>query len=156
MIYYEIAYGGDTPKDPTEESNVFDSDNPFTITKKTTIKAYAVKDGMESQIVTFTYEVSEKLSTPTPSIDTGSVVASGTVIGLKAEKDATIYYTVDGSDPKKTDNQKVLVGDRVIISGKAGDVVSVRAYAAKTGYSDSEVGYYSYSISSYEGGYLRR
>ena len=152
VIYYEIAYGGDTPKDPTEESNVFDSDNPFTITKKTTIKAYAVKDGMESQIVTLTYEVSEKLSTPTPSIDTGSVVASGTVIGLKAEKDATIYYTVDGSDPKKTDNQKVLVGDRVIISGKAGDVVSVRAYAAKTGYSDSEVGYYSYSISSYEGG----
>ena len=46
----------------------------------------------------------------------------------------------------------MLVGDRVIISGKAGDVVSVRAYAAKTGYSDSEVGYYSYSISSYEGG----
>lgn len=91
---------------------------------------------MESQIVTLTYEVSEKLSTPTPSIDTGSVVASGTVIGLKAEKDATIYYTVDGSDPKKTDNQKVLVGDRVIISGKTGDVVSVRAYAAKTGYSD--------------------
>ena len=152
VIYYEIAYGGDTPKDPTEESNVFDSDNPFTITKKTTIKAYAVKDGMESQVVTLTYEVSEKLSTPTPSIDTGSVVASGTVIGLEAEKDATIYYTVDGSDPKKTDNQKVLVGDRVIISGKAGDVVSVRAYAAKTGYSDSEVGYYSYSISSYEGG----
>lgn len=152
VIYYEIAYGGDTPKDPTEESNVFDSDNPFTITKKTTIKAYAVKDGMESQIVTLTYEVSEKLSTPTPSIDTGSVVASGTVIGLKADKDATIYYTVDGSDPKKADNQKVLVGDRVIISGKAGDVVSVRAYAAKTGYSDSEVGYYSYSISSYEGG----
>ena len=152
VIYYEIAYGGETPKDPTEDSNVFDSDNPFTITKKTTIKAYAVKDGMQSQIVTFTYEVSEKLSTPTPSIETGSVVASGTVIGLKADKDATIYYTVDGSDPKKADNQKVLVGDSVIISGKAGDVVSVRAYAAKTGYSDSEVGYYSYSISSYEGG----
>lgn len=152
VIYYEIAYGGETPKDPTEDSNVFDSDNPFTITKKTTIKAYAVKDGMQSQIVTFTYDVSEKLSTPTPSIDTGSVVASGTVIGLKADKDATIYYTVDGSDPKKADNQKVLVGDSVIISGKAGDVVSVRTYAAKTGYSDSEVGYYSYSISSYEGG----
>ncbi len=152
VIYYEIAYNGETPKDPTEESNVFDSANPFTITKKTTIKAYAVKDGMDSQIVTFTYEVSEKLSTPTPSIDTGSVVASGTVIGLKADKDATIYYTVDGSDPKKADNQKVLVGDSVIISGKAGDVISVRTYAAKTGYSDSEVGYYSYSISSYEGG----
>lgn len=152
VIYYEIAYGGQTPKDPTEASNVFDSDNPFIITKKTTIKAYAVKDGMESQIVTFTYEVSEKLSTPTPSIDTGSVVASGTVIGLKADKDATIYYTVDGSDPKKADNQKVLVGDSVIISGQAGDVISVRTYAAKTGYSDSEVGYYSYSISSYEGG----
>lgn len=152
VIYYEIAHGNDTPKDPTEESNVFDSANPFIITKKTTIKAYAVKDGMESQIVTFTYEVSEKLSTPTPSIASGGVVASGTVIGLDADKDATIYYTVDGSDPKKADNKKVLVGDRVIISGKAGDVISIRTYAAKTGYSDSEVGYYSYSISSYDGG----
>ena len=152
VIYYEVAYGNDTPKDPTEDSNVYDSSNPFVIGKKTTIKAYAVKDGMKSEIVTFAYTVSDKLSVPTPSIDTGAVVASGTVIELKADKDATIYYTVDGSDPKKSGNKNVLIGTNVILSGKAGDVVSLRTYASRTGYSDSEVGYYSYSISGYDGG----
>ena len=152
VIYYEVAYGNDTPKDPTESSNVYDSSNPFVIGKKTTIKAYAVKDGMKSEIVTFAYTVSDKLSVPTPSIDTGAVVASGTVIELEADKDATIYYTVDGSDPKKSGNKNVLIGTNVILSGKAGDVVSLRTYASRTGYSDSEVGYYSYSISGYDGG----
>lgn len=152
VIYYEVAYGNDTPKDPTESSNVYDSSNPFVIGKKTTIKAYAVKDGMKSEIVTFAYTVSDKLSVPTPSIDTGAVVASGTVIELEADKDATIYYTVDGSDPKKSGNKNVLIGTNVILSGKAGDVVSLRTYAFRTGYSDSEVGYYSYSISGYDGG----
>lgn len=152
VIYYEVAYGDDTPEDPTEGSNVFDSSNPFTITKRTTIKAYAVKSGMKSSIVTFTYTVSEKLSTPKPSIASGAVVAAGTVIGLEADSEATIYYTTDGSDPKKADNAKVLVGDSVILSGSAGTVVTIRTYAAKNGYSDSEIGYYSYSISAYDGG----
>ena len=102
--------------------------------------------------MTFTYRVSTKLSVPTASIDSGSVVASGTVVGLTADSGATIRYTVDGSDPKKSGNQKVLIGSSVIISGSPGDVITVRTYASKSGFSDSEVGYYSYSISGYEGG----
>ena len=152
VIYYEIAYGNDTPEDPTEDSSVYDASSPFTITRKTTIKAFAVKDRMESAVVTFTYDVSEKLSAPEPSIASGSVVASGTVISLEADSGATIYYTTDGSDPKASDNSKVLVGDRVSVTGKAGDVFVIRTYAARNGYSDSETGYYSYSISSYDGG----
>ncbi|MDO4261632.1 MAG: chitobiase/beta-hexosaminidase C-terminal domain-containing protein [Eubacteriales bacterium] len=152
VIYYEVAYGSSVPADPTEDSSVFDSSNPFTITRRTTIKAFAVKDGMKSAVATFTYEVSEKLDVPEPSIETGSVVASGTVIELDADEHATIYYTVDGSDPKKSDNKNVLIGDSVIISGSAGTVVTVRTYAARTGYSDSDIGYYSYSISTYDGG----
>lgn len=152
VIYYEIAYGNDTPEDPTEDSSVYDASSPFIITRKTTIKAFAVKDRMESAVVTFTYDVSEKLSAPEPSIASGSVVASGTVISLEADSGATIYYTTDGSDPKASDNSKVLVGDRVSVTGKAGDVFVIRTYAARNGYSDSETGYYSYSISSYDGG----
>lgn len=152
VIYYEIAYGDGTPDDPTEESSVFDSSNPFIITRKTTIKALAVKNGMKSAVSTFTYQVSEKLSTPEPEIASGSVVPSGTVIELSADEGATIYYTTDGSDPKKADNKNVLVGNSVIISGDAGTVVTVRTYASRSGYSDSEPGYYSYSISAYEGG----
>ncbi|SCG93732.1 Predicted RNA-binding protein%2C contains TRAM domain [uncultured Clostridium sp.] len=146
-IYYTTD--GSTP---TTASNVYDSTNPFVISKNTTIKALAVKDKMESEVVTFAYTVSEKLSTPQASIESGSVVAAGTVVTLTGDSGATIHYTTDGSDPKKTDNQKVLIGNSVIISGNAGDVITVQAYATKTGYSDSETGYYSYSISSYEGG----
>lgn len=152
IIYYEIGYGNETPDDPTENSSVFDSSNPFVITRRTTIKAFAVKDGMESPVVTFTYEVSEKLSVPEPSISTGSVVAAGTVINLSGPSGATIYYTTDGSDPKNTGNQNVLVGNRVSVTGEAGDVFVIRTYAARNGYSDSETGYYSYSISAYDGG----
>lgn len=107
---------------------------------------------MESSVATFVYTVSEKLSVPEPSIASGSVVAAGTVIGLKADEGASIYYTTDGSDPKKEDNKNILVGDSVIINGDVGAVVTVKTYASRNGYSDSEVGYYSYSISAYEGG----
>ncbi|MBS6397843.1 MAG: chitobiase/beta-hexosaminidase C-terminal domain-containing protein [Clostridiales bacterium] len=152
VIYYEIAYGDETPKTPTEDSNVFDPSNPFAINKKTTIRAYAVKNGMDSPVSTFTYQVADKLSTPEPTIASGSVVAAGTVVGLEADEGATIYYTVDGSDPKKADNKNVLVGESVIINGDVGAVITIRTYAARNGYSDSELGYYSYSISAYEGG----
>ena len=152
IIYYEIAYGDDTPADPTTESSVFDSENPFRITRRTTIKAFAVSRGMESAVATFTYDVSTKLATPTPSVDTGTTVPSGTRITLEADSGATIYYTLDGSDPKDPDNTKVLVGSSVVLSGEAGNMVVLRTYASRTGYSDSEVGTYSYNISSYDGG----
>lgn len=70
-IYYTTD--GSTP---TTASNVYDSTNPFVISKNTTIKALAVKDKMESEVVTFAYTVSEKLSTPQASIESGSVVAA--------------------------------------------------------------------------------
>ena len=152
IIYYEIAYGDDTPADPTTESSVFDSENPFRITRRTTIKAFAVSRGMESAVATFTYDVSTKLATPTPSVDTGTTVPSGTRITLEADSGATIYYTLDGSAPKDPDNTKVLVGSSVVLSGEAGNMVVLRTYASRTGYSDSEVGTYSYNISSYDGG----
>lgn len=152
VIYYEIAYGNSVPEDPTEESNVFDSSNPFRIRKKTTIKAYAVSKGMESAVATFVYEVSDKLSTPTPSVETGTTVPSGTRLTLDADSGATVYYTLDGSDPKDPENTKVLIGTNVLLSGDAGSMVVLRTYAARTGYSDSEVGTYSYNISSYSGG----
>lgn len=152
IIYYEIAYGDGIPADPTAESSVFDSENPIRITRRTTIKAFAVSRGMESAVATFTYDVSTKLATPTPSVETGTTVPSGTRITLDADSGATIYYTLDGSDPKDPDNTKVLVGSSVVLSGEAGNMVVLRTYASRTGYSDSEVGTYSYNISSYDGG----
>ena len=152
VIYYEVATGANTPNEPTTSSKVFDATNPIKITQKTTIKAYAVKNSMESAVSTFTYTVSTKLSTPKPSIETGAVVASGTVVSLEADSGATIYYTTDGSNPKDSENKKVQVGSSVVLNGKAGDMVVLRTYAAKTGYSSSDEGSYSYSISAYTGG----
>ena len=152
VIYYEVAEDDKIPNNPTTTSRVFDETNPIKITKKTTIKAFAVKNSIESTVATFTYTVSEKLKTPTPSINTGAVISSGTVISLSADKDATIYYTLDGSDPRDTANKKVQVGNRVVINGKSGEMVVLRTYAAKTGFSNSEVGTYSYSLSAYLGG----
>lgn len=151
-IYYEIAYGDEVPKDPTESSSMYDESSSFKITKKTTIKAYAVKDGMSSAVMTFTYTVSEKLSAPEASLDTGAIVSSGTVITLDADDGATIHYTLDGSDPKDSTNKKVQVGNTAVISGDAGALVMLRAYATKNGFSESDTSTYSYSISSYTGG----
>lgn len=88
-IYYTTD--GSTP---TTASNVYDSTNPFVISKNTTIKALAVKDKMESEVVTFAYTVSEKLSTPQASIESGSVVAAGTVVTLTRGQwsDHSLYH----------------------------------------------------------------
>ena len=152
IIYYEIAYGDAKINEPTTSSKVFDTTNPIRITQKTTIKAFAVKDTMKSTIATFEYTVSDKLSTPTPSIETGAVVASGTVISLKADAGATIHYTLDGSDPKDPANKKVQIGNQVVINGESGTMIMLRTYATKQGYTSSEAGSYSYSVSAYAGG----
>lgn len=152
VIYYEVAYGNATVNEPTTSSKVFDVTNPIEITQKTTIKALAVKDSVKSTISTFEYTVSDKLTTPTPSIETGAVVASGTVISLKADAGAIIHYTLDGSDPKDPANKKVQVGDQVVINGESGTMILLRTYASKQGFTSSDAGSYSYSVSAYAGG----
>lgn len=153
IIYYEIAYEDAKPNTPTaEKSMVFDASSPIKITRKTTISAIAVRDNMKSAVSTFVYTVADKLKTPEPSISSGSIISNGTMISLKADKGATIRYTMDGSDPSDMENKAVLVGENVLIQGDAGSVVTLKVYATKTNYSDSDVGYYLYSISSYGGG----
>lgn len=152
VIYYEIAYGDKEPETPSSTSRVFDEMNPIRITRKTTVKAYAVKDSMESPVAMFRYEVSAKLNIPKPSVGTGGVVTSGTVLNLAADEGTTVHYTLDGSDPKDSENKKVLVGNKVVLNGDEGSMIILRTYASKTGYSSSDVGTYNYSISTYAGG----
>ncbi len=152
VIYYEIAYGDKVAAEPTTASEVFDASNPIVISQKANIKAIAVKNSITSSVSSFTYTVSDKLAIPTPSIDTGSVVTSGTVISLKADEGATIYYTLDGTNPKDSANKAVQVGSQVVINAEAGELIMLRTYAAKTGFTDSDAGTYSYSISAYAAG----
>lgn len=147
VIYYELATGDNKLKNPSQNSKVFDSANPIVITGKTSIKAIAINNGISSTVSTFTYQVSDKLSAPTPSLPNGSVIASGTSLNLTADEGASIYYTTDGSNP--SDNTNANFGSSLLLEGTPGSIITIRAYASKEGFSDSEMATYSYSFSSY-------
>ena len=151
-IYYNIAYGSQTPDDPTLSSSVFSDEYPFTITQKTTIKALAAKNGVKSIVVTFTFDPMAQLKAPNASIDSGSVVAPGTVLGLTAEKGATIYYTMDGSDPTDSTNTAVMAGNSLVLNGEPGGQITIKAYAVAEDKSNSEVATFTYQFSQNAGG----
>lgn len=152
VIYYEIAYDGDIPEEPTTSSSVFDAANPIVITRQSVIKAIAVSDGSTSQVGTFSYTVSDRVSTPVPSLENGSVVPRGTTLTLSSNTGATIYYTTDASNPADAANTNVSIGNTILLEGDAGSQITIRTYAKKADYSDSGVGTYSYTISNYSEG----
>jgi len=88
--------------EPTERSMVYDA--PFTISKKTTIKAKVFSDDyFDSQIVT------AKLTRKWLTVENPSVMAEVEFVGAENEVSiecptagATIYYTLDGSNPTKS------------------------------------------------------
>lgn len=151
-IYYTVSRDGSTPADPTISSSVFDAEQPIVINGETIIKAIAVKDGVKSAVLTLTYNSKEQLSAPTASIDSGAMVSRGTRLKLKASDGATIYYTMDGSDPSDRSNAAVVSGNELILDGAAGSTVTVKACARKDGKSVSEVVTFTYQISQSAGG----
>ncbi len=151
-IYYTVSRDGTTPEDPTISSSVFDATQPIIINGATVIKAIAVKDGVKSGILTLTYNSREQLSVPTASIDSGAMVSRGTRLKLKAADRASIYYTMDGSDPSDQSNASVISGSELILDGAAGSTVIVKACARKDGKSVSEVVTFTYQISQSAGG----
>ena len=151
-IYYTVSRDGSTPADPTISSSVFDAAQPIIVNGATVIKAIAVKDGVKSGILTLTYNSREQLSAPTASIDSGAMVSRGTRLKLKAADGASIYYTMDGSDPSDQSNASVISGSELILDGAAGSTVTVKACARKDGKSVSEVVTFTYQISQSAGG----
>lgn len=151
-IYYEIAYGDNKPKTPTVTSAVFDSKEPFIITKKTTIKAIAVKDGVKSKTETFTYQTSKLSNAPIASINSGSVVSRGTLLRITSQDGSAVYYTTDGSDPSEASNSNVVEGQTLLLDGEYGSVITVKACAKAADRAFSEVSTYTYQISKYQGG----
>ena len=151
VIYYNVAYGADVKEenveDPTLSSTVFNEEYPFTITQKTIIKAMAAKDGVKSIVATFTYDPMAQLAAPTASIETGSVVSNGTVLQLSAAKGATIYYTIDGSDPTDAENTAVMSGNSVTLNGEPGGQMTIKAFAKAADNSRSEVATFTYQFS---------
>ncbi|MGI6332487.1 MAG: S-layer homology domain-containing protein [Zhaonellaceae bacterium] len=113
-----------------------------------TVKALAVKDGMmESDIATFTYtiakpSVSNKVAAPTATI-AGGIVQDETEITLNSDTDgAVIYYTLDGTEP----NEKSFSGSYAAIRGTPGEIVTLKAFAAKDGMIASDIATFTYTI----------
>lgn len=87
--------------------------------------------------VTYTCEA------PTANIKSGTTVDFGTAVTLSTStKDATIYYTTDGSTPDTTDN--VYTGPIKLNKAE----MTIKAIAVKSGYKDSPVATFTYKTKS--------
>ena len=129
--------------DPTETSTLYDASTGIIVNEAMTIKAIAVKEGLDnSAIASATYTI-KKPVVATPTFDPeSSEVEKGRKIGIFCEtKDAKIYYTTDNTTP----NAESMLYDAAsgIIVDKA---MTIKAIAIAEGYNDSEVATVTYSI----------
>lgn len=151
IIYYEIAYDGNTPAEPTTSSAVFSGQAPIIITRDTKIKAFAFYNRESSPVVTLDYKLAQKMGTPSASVSSGAIVPSGTAVNLSSDG-GKVYYTTDGSDPSDSTNTAVNIGSSIVITGKAGDKVNIKACTKQSGSTTSEMATFTYQISQYPGG----
>lgn len=113
-------------------SKVNEYTGPIILTGNTTVKAYAVKDGMkDSAVTTVKYTVVAKLEAPVFSPDAGTYDSPQTV-EISAAAGAVIYYTTDGSAPSRT---SAVYSGAINVSG----TTTIKAYAVKAGLVDSDV-----------------
>ena len=124
--------------DPTTASSVYSAAIP--VTTNTTIKAYAVKDGMtDSEIAEAAYVINYEVATPifTPAAGTYNEAQNVTIT---TETDgATIYYTTDGTDPDETSTEYTA-------AIPVAETMTIKAIAVKDGYTDSEIATAEYTI----------
>ena len=127
VIYYTL--NGETP---TTESTPYVE--PFTLTETTTVKAIAVKEGMDNSAVaeaTFT-QVVPTAATPTITPNGGNFEESVEVTLACETADASIYYTIDGTDPTA---ESTLYEAAFTLT----ETTTVKAIAVKEGLANSAV-----------------
>lgn len=136
------ASGGASIYYTTDGSDPLDSSNTAVIAgdslvldgtpgSQITIRAYARKEGKSpSEVVTFTYQISQSVSGVTADVASGSLVSNGSKINLMTDvTDAEIYYTTDGSSPADYG----IAGTVVTVDGAAGSTFTVKAVAVVDG-----------------------
>jgi len=123
------------------------SGTPLTVSSTETIKALATASGMTtSGTASGTYTIESQVATPTFSPGAGSYSSAQTVtISTTSPAPTTIYYTTNGSTP--TSSSPVYSGP-VTVSATG----TLKAYATKSGYFDSNVATAAYTIGSTGGG----
>ncbi|GEM_PF-845848 len=86
----------------------------------------------------------EALGMPSANRKSGTELKKGTRISLTTEEaDTTIYYTIDGTEP--TINSQIYTAPIVV-----NEEITIKAFAVKEGYKNSEVATFHYTISEDE------
>jgi 6-phosphogluconolactonase (cycloisomerase 2 family) len=140
-IYYTVD--GSTP---TNASTMYGT--PISISgngTSETIKAIGVQGGFSSAVASATYDIDipSQVATPVFAPGAGTYTSSQSVTISDATSGATIYYMVDGSTPTTA---SPVYSTPISISGN-GTNETVKALAAKSGYTNSAVASASYTIS---------
>lgn len=123
--------------DPTSESTLYSS--PISVDHNLTLKAVAFMTGYaESPVFAAQYEI--KVADPVFSFNSG-LLESETVLRLScATTGSRIYYTLDGTTPTSS---SIVYNDSGIVISRT---TEVKAIAARSGCSDSEVIGASYTL----------
>ena len=133
----EIYYTTDGTE-PTAESTEYTA--AISITEAVTLKAIAVKDGMnDSAVSSASYTIKGTVATPEFSVASGAVNSGTEVTITCATEGAKIYYTTDGSEPTTSSTEYTAA---ISIT----EAVTLKAIAVKSGMNDSAVASVSYTI----------
>jgi len=128
--------------DPTASSTLYTA--PITVSTTTTIKAIAIKDGMNYSDIataTYTFQVVEpgQVEAPTFSPIAGLYTASQDVTISTKTEGASIYYTINGSDPTAS---STLYTAPITVS----TATTIKAIAIKDGMNNSDVAAATYTF----------
>jgi hypothetical protein len=143
VIFYTLdgSQPGTSAGGSTQQYN-----GPLTVSSTETIKALATASGMTtSGTASATYTIESQVATPTFAPAGGSYTTAQTVSISTASSGATIYYTTNGSTP--TTSSTVYSGPITVSASE-----TLKAYATKSGYFDSNVATATYTIGSSGGG----
>lgn len=103
--------------------------------KKYTVSAKAVKNGIESSVVSASYTVNRRVATPDITNATGNKYSESRSVTISCKTSgATIHYTTDGSTPS-TSSPTIASGGTLTLSTKG--TFSVKAMAVLTNWADS-------------------
>ncbi|MBR0380523.1 MAG: chitobiase/beta-hexosaminidase C-terminal domain-containing protein [Mogibacterium sp.] len=92
------------------------------------------------------------VSAPRASVETGTYLANQVVTLSSKTNDAAIWYTTDGSDPKDSSTRKEYKGEEIYVDRNgdqtADNVFTLKTYAVKGGYRDSNEAVYEYRFTN--------
>jgi hypothetical protein len=144
-IYYTLdgSQPGTSAGGSTQQYN-----GALTVSSTETIKALATVGTTSSGTASATYTIETQVAAPTFSPAGGSYSSAQTVsISTTSPSPTTIYYTTDGSNPTNSSTRTQYSAAITVSSTE-----TVKAYATKSGYFDSNVATAAYTIGSGGGG----